>query len=83
MSAMPANEDSVGLRQWIKIGAKEVAPAEDNAWRVVTTRINVEKLGALGTYLEGNHLSAWLLQASFDGDGACAGTDVPQDVRLM
>lgn len=56
MSAMPANEDSVGLRQWIKIGEKKVAPAEGNAWGVVTTRIGVEKLGALGTYLKGDHL---------------------------
>ena len=56
MSAMPANEDSIGLRQWIKIGTKEVAPAEGNAWGVVTTRIGVKKLGALGTYLEGDHL---------------------------
>lgn len=58
---MPANKDSVWLRQWIKIGAKEVAPAEDNAWRVMTTRIGIEKLSALGTYLEGNHLQARLL----------------------
>ena len=56
MSAMPTNEDSVGLRQWIKIGTKKVAPAEGNARSVMTTRIGVEKLGALGTYLEGDHL---------------------------
>ena len=61
MSAMPANEDSIGLRQWIKIGAKEVAPAEGNARSVMTTRIGVEKLGTFGTYLEGNHLQTRLL----------------------
>ena len=56
MSAMPSNEDSIGLRQGVKVGAKEVTPAEGNARSVMTTRIGVEKLGTLGTYLEGDYL---------------------------
>lgn len=83
MSAMPSNEDGIGLRQWIEIGAKEVTPAEGNARSVMTTRIGVEKLGTLGTYLEGDHLQSRLLQASLDGDRAGAGSDIPQDMRLM
>lgn len=61
MSTMPANEDSIGLRKCIKVGSKEVAPAEGDAQGVMTTRIGVEELGALGTYLEGNDLQARLL----------------------
>ena len=61
MSAMPSNEDGIGLRQWIEIGAKEVTSAEGNARGVMTTRIGVEELGTLGTYLKGDHLQTRLL----------------------
>lgn len=53
---MLTDEDYVKLRQWIKIGMKEVAPAEGNAWRVVTTCVGVEKLSTLGVYFESDHL---------------------------
>ena len=61
MSAMPSDEDGIGLRKWVEVGAEEIAPAEGDARGVMTTRIGIEKLGALGTYLEGNHLQARLL----------------------
>ena len=61
MPAMPSDEDSIGLRQGVKVGAKEVTPTEGDTRGVVTTRIGVEKLGTLGTYLKGDHLQTRLL----------------------
>ena len=82
LSAMTTNEDGIGTRYRCNICFQEVADVHIDARGAEATSILMDDCFTFRTNLECLNLKVRKLQTCFDGNAACAETDVPKGVAM-